>query len=166
MAKLGTVNGNHKVRDITEIVEDHGTYYIVMPTCDGGVLFDLLATAEEIPEKECKRIMKDILTAVGHLHKYDMIHRDIRPESILFDSSANKGPSSLKTVKLMDFDTVVEWTPQSPKTKTFAGITFHAATSPCETGAQWRRAWSPFSAMPGTRRAGLHHMATAIYLQR
>lgn len=120
MAQLNKVHGHHHVLDITEILEDSGTYYIVMPRCDGGELFDLLTTAEEIPEKECKRIMREILTAVGHLHKNDMIHRDIKPENILFDSD-KKDVASPKTVKLIDFDTVVEWTPQSPKTKTFVG---------------------------------------------
>jgi len=118
MTQLSRVNGNHHVLDISEIIEDSTTYYIVMPKCDGGELFDLLATAEEIPEKECKRIIREILTAVGHLHKNDLIHRDIKPENILFDT---KDPASPKTVKLIDFDTVAGWTPQSPKLKTFVG---------------------------------------------
>lgn len=121
MSQLGRVNGHSHVLDISEILEDSSTYYIVMPKCDGGELFDLLATAEEIPERECKRIIREILAAVGHLHKNDLIHRDIKPENILFDSDKRRDSASPKTVKLIDFDTVAGWTPQSPKTKTFVG---------------------------------------------
>lgn len=123
MVNLGRVAGHSHVLDISEILEDGTTYYVVMPRCDGGELFELLATAEEIPERECKRIIREILAAVAHLHKNDLIHRDIKPENILFhsDGSAHGELASAKTVKLIDFDTVAGWTPQSPKTKTFVG---------------------------------------------
>jgi len=119
MVNLGRVAGHSHVLDISEILEDSRAYYVVMPRCDGGELFELLATAEEIPERECKRIIREILAAVAHLHKNDLIHRDIKPENILFHSEGDA--SSAKTVKLIDFDTVAGWTPQSPKTKTFVG---------------------------------------------
>jgi serine/threonine protein kinase len=119
MVNLGRLNGHSHVLDISEILEDSNTYYVVMPRCDGGELFELLATAEEIPERECKRIIREILAAVAHLHKNDLIHRDIKPENILFHTHGDS--TSPKTVKLIDFDTVAGWTPQSPKTKTFVG---------------------------------------------
>mmetsp|Transcript_44972 Transcript_44972/g.89024 ORF Transcript_44972/g.89024 Transcript_44972/m.89024 type:complete len:603 (-) Transcript_44972:42-1850(-) len=122
MVNLGRLSGHSHVLDISEILEDVDTYYVVMPRCDGGELFELLATAEEIPERECKRIIREILAAVAHLHKNDLIHRDIKPENILFHSEGNPGDlTSAKTVKLIDFDTVAGWTPQSPKTRTFVG---------------------------------------------
>lgn len=120
MSQVNSIGGNRHVLDITEILEDETSFYVAMPKCDGGELFDFLMTAEEVPERECKRIIREILTAVGHLHANDLIHRDIKPENILFDS--HKGdPHSPKMLKLIDFDTVSEWTPQSPKTKTFVG---------------------------------------------
>merc|ERR1719161_3445592 len=62
-----------------------------------------------------------------------MIHRDIKPENIMFHEGTElKGSSKAqpvepmtapvnKTVKLIDFDTVQEWTPASPKCKRIVG---------------------------------------------
>jgi len=92
----------------------------VMPKCNGGELFEFLVTETEVPEAECKRIIREILIAVGHLHKGGLVHRDVKPENIMFDmdKSCTKTP---KTVKLIDFDTCVEWTPASPKSCRFVG---------------------------------------------
>eukprot|EP00441_Pelagodinium_beii_P001715 CAMPEP_0197689974 /NCGR_PEP_ID=MMETSP1338-20131121/107659_1 /TAXON_ID=43686 ORGANISM="Pelagodinium beii, Strain RCC1491" /NCGR_SAMPLE_ID=MMETSP1338 /ASSEMBLY_ACC=CAM_ASM_000754 /LENGTH=433 /DNA_ID=CAMNT_0043272369 /DNA_START=135 /DNA_END=1436 /DNA_ORIENTATION=+ len=113
------VTSDH-VLGISEIVEGEDEFYVVMPKCNGGELFEFLANETEVPEAECKRIIKEILTAVGHLHKNGIIHRDIKPENIMFDVDLMI-EASPKTVKLIDFDTCQEWSPQTPKTKRFVG---------------------------------------------
>jgi len=116
------------VLTILEILEDDKCFFVVMPMCEGGELFNFLVTEAEVPESECKRIIREILQAVGHLHDNNLIHRDVKPENILFDinettiargeESPGKSPM---TVKLIDFDTCLEWTPQTPKSKQFVG---------------------------------------------
>lgn len=111
--------GKDHVLDIHEIVEDELAFYIVMPKCNGGELFEFLITETEVPEAECKRIICEILAAVGTLHESGLVHRDVKPENIMFDQDLQlKTP---KTVKLIDFDTCVEWTPLSPKAQRFVG---------------------------------------------
>mmetsp|Transcript_44595 Transcript_44595/g.105736 ORF Transcript_44595/g.105736 Transcript_44595/m.105736 type:complete len:579 (-) Transcript_44595:29-1765(-) len=121
MAQLRTMGKNLNVLEFSEILEDESKYYIAMPKCDGGELFDYLMTADEIPENECKQMIIEILRAIGHLHKNDLIHRDIKPENILFDRVDKSDPKSPKRLKLIDFDTVAEWTPESPRSKRFVG---------------------------------------------
>eukprot|EP00928_Gymnodinium_smaydae_P036830 TRINITY_DN25685_c0_g1_i2.p1 TRINITY_DN25685_c0_g1~~TRINITY_DN25685_c0_g1_i2.p1 ORF type:complete len:515 (+),score=114.98 TRINITY_DN25685_c0_g1_i2:237-1781(+) len=122
MAEFARLRGCPNVLDLDEILEDEEAFYIVMPKCDGGELFDFLSTAAEIPEAECQRIIREILLALRHLHANDIIHRDIKPENILFDQALDpKDPESPKTVKLIDFDTCANWVPNSPKTKSFVG---------------------------------------------
>jgi serine/threonine protein kinase len=36
-----------------------------------------------IPEKEVKKYIKEVCSAVEYMHKNDIIHRDIKPENIL-----------------------------------------------------------------------------------
>lgn len=111
--------GKDHVLDIHEIVEDELAFYVIMPKCNGGELFEFLVTETEVPEAECKRIIREILVAVGTLHESGLVHRDVKPENIMFDQDLQlKTP---KTVKLIDFDTCVEWTPASPKTQRFVG---------------------------------------------
>lgn len=119
MSSLHGMGGSQHVLDIIEIVEGPSAFYVVMPKCNGGELFEFLATETEVPESECKRIIREILIAVGHLHKHNLVHRDIKPENIMFD--VDLAQASPKTVKLIDFDTCLEWTPATPKSRRFVG---------------------------------------------
>eukprot|EP00406_Dinophysis_acuminata_P034834 CAMPEP_0179367486 /NCGR_PEP_ID=MMETSP0797-20121207/83599_1 /TAXON_ID=47934 /ORGANISM="Dinophysis acuminata, Strain DAEP01" /LENGTH=387 /DNA_ID=CAMNT_0021083037 /DNA_START=29 /DNA_END=1190 /DNA_ORIENTATION=- len=121
MCRLLGMGKNRYVLDILEIIEDANDYYVVMPRCRGGELFDFLATETEIPESECKRILREILIAVGHLHKNNIIHRDVKPENIMFDLLNSGARAAHKTVKLIDFDTCLEWFPTTPQSSCFAG---------------------------------------------
>jgi len=119
LSSLQGSQGSRHVLDINEILEDSQYFYVVMPKCDGGELFEFLVTETEVPEAECKRIIREILLAVGTLHNRGLVHRDVKPENIMFDMCAQtKTP---KTVKLIDFDTCAEWTPASPKSGKFVG---------------------------------------------
>lgn len=120
MSQVHRIKGSRHVLDITEIVEDDSAFYVIMPRCNGGELFEFLITETEVPEAECKRIIREILVAVGHLHRGGLVHRDVKPENILFDVD-RKDIRSPKTVKLIDFDTCMEWTPASPKSNRFVG---------------------------------------------
>lgn len=111
--------GREHVVDIYEILEDQDAFYIIMPKCNGGELFEFLVTETEVPEAECKRIIREILIALGTLHESGLVHRDVKPENIMFDQDA--AAKTPKTVKLIDFDTCVEWTPESPKSTRFVG---------------------------------------------
>lgn len=120
MQQVHGIGGSQHVLDIIEIVEAAEAFYVVMPKCNGGELFEFLATETEVPEAECKRITREILTAVQHLHENNLIHRDIKPENIMFDKDQTI-IASPKTVKLIDFDTCMEWTPATPKSRRFVG---------------------------------------------
>jgi serine/threonine protein kinase len=120
MSQVYGMRDSEHVLDINEIYEDDSHFYVIMPKCNGGELFEFLATETEVPEGECKRIIREILTAVGHLHGNNIVHRDIKPENIMFNLEAND-PSSPKTVKLIDFDTCFGWAAGTPKNRRFVG---------------------------------------------
>lgn len=48
-------------------------------------------------------IISHIFSAVKYLHKNGFVHRNIKPESILFESE-----SALSDIKLVDFITMIE----------------------------------------------------------
>lgn len=114
------------VLGLRDVLEDNRHYYIIMERCSGGELFDFLQTETDVPERECKRIMREILEAVDHMHERGLIHRDIKPENIMFhdstdDPSTPKDKQTKKAIKLIDFDTCQEYEPRSPKAKHIVG---------------------------------------------
>mmetsp|Transcript_4527 Transcript_4527/g.10616 ORF Transcript_4527/g.10616 Transcript_4527/m.10616 type:complete len:325 (-) Transcript_4527:78-1052(-) len=118
---------NHvNVLRLHEILEDKEHYYVVMDHACGVELFEFLSTETAVSERECKRIMREVIAGVKSLHDQGMIHRDIKPESIMFDDEAKKasGDASPRTkhkLKLLDFDTCQDWAPDSPKSKSVVG---------------------------------------------
>mmetsp|Transcript_45421 Transcript_45421/g.98878 ORF Transcript_45421/g.98878 Transcript_45421/m.98878 type:complete len:338 (+) Transcript_45421:81-1094(+) len=126
LTRMLNLEGHHNVLGLKEVIQDEKNYYIVMTRCSGGELFDFLQTETDVPERECKRIMREILEAVDHIHSRGLIHRDIKPENIMFHDTSNepnspKTPASKKAVKLIDFDTCLEYEPKSPRAKHVVG---------------------------------------------
>eukprot|EP00928_Gymnodinium_smaydae_P065869 TRINITY_DN48954_c0_g1_i1.p1 TRINITY_DN48954_c0_g1~~TRINITY_DN48954_c0_g1_i1.p1 ORF type:complete len:424 (-),score=47.56 TRINITY_DN48954_c0_g1_i1:132-1358(-) len=103
MAKLCSMPPCRYICGITEVLEDDLDYHIIMPKCAGSDLFDFLVTADEIAERECKRIIREIVTAIGHLHKHGLVHGDVKPENIMFSFGTRS--QTHRTVKLVDLDT-------------------------------------------------------------
>lgn len=126
LTRMLNLEGNHHVLGLHDVLEDTESYYIIMERCSGGELFDFLQTETDVPERECKRIMREILEAVDHIHARGLIHRDIKPENIMFhdtreDPATPKDVQKKNTVKLIDFDTCQEYEPASPKAKHLVG---------------------------------------------
>jgi len=124
LTRMLNLEGHSHVLGLQGVLEDEKRYYIVMERCSGGELFDFLQTETDVPERECKRIMRELLQAVDHIHTQGLLHRDIKPENIMFHDttrdplSPSKHP---KAVKLIDFDTAQTYEPLSPKAKHIVG---------------------------------------------
>lgn len=70
--------------------------YIEMELLSGGSLSTLLAK-KRLSEEEAATIMRGVLAAVSYLHKRAVLHRDLKPDNILF------ADESLASVKVTDF---------------------------------------------------------------
>lgn len=72
-------------------IVDH-TGYIVMKLCRGGTLSQRIAVYGGLEEKDASRYMKSILEAVTYLHSINIIHRDIKPDNIYFETEEANSP--------------------------------------------------------------------------
>ncbi len=78
---------------------DTNYYYIIEEYCSGGDLFDYLHTQKYFSEKKASIILKQLLSAINHLHKKNIIHRDLKPENIVFIKTKNRDIF----IKIIDF---------------------------------------------------------------
>ena len=81
-----------------ETYVDDKYYHFVIEFCEGGELFERIADQKCFNEKEAVSIIKQLLSAVQHLHMRGICHRDLKPENVLFEASNDNC-----AIKLIDF---------------------------------------------------------------
>ncbi|MFN2570297.1 MAG: protein kinase [Gemmatimonadales bacterium] len=59
--------------------------YFVMKFLRGKPLSSMLAARGSLPPAEIKKILADVGRALAYAHKKEIVHRDIKPDNIMFD---------------------------------------------------------------------------------
>lgn len=93
-----------------EFFEDSKRLYVVMEYCNGGELFSQLLNKVIYSEIQVAKIMNQIFSALSHMHSKNIIHRNLKPESIYLDSET-------LTVKLIGFTEACKLTDSFFKTE-------------------------------------------------
>ncbi|KAJ7341709.1 hypothetical protein JRQ81_006520 [Phrynocephalus forsythii] len=78
-----------------ETLETENSYYMAMELCLGGDLMDRICEKKRLEEKEVKKYTRQIMSAVEHLHRHGIVHRDLKIENFLLDENNN--------IKIVDF---------------------------------------------------------------
>ncbi|CAM9982158.1 unnamed protein product, partial [Pylaiella littoralis] len=87
-------------------------YYLVLESLQGGELFDHIGKKKTYTEREARDVCKGLVEAVRFLHSNDVVHRDVKPGSILLASPEKEYGSTTTTttttntrcsLKLTDF---------------------------------------------------------------
>lgn len=89
------------------VIQDKDFFYMVMELCDGGDLFDFVINdQEENPIREeatVKEFFTQILSAVEHMHKQGVYHRDIKLENVLLQQIEGDNEIDQLVCKVADF---------------------------------------------------------------
>ncbi len=72
-----------------------GAPYIVMEFIPGETLADIIAQRLPLPLSRRLQIVEDLCGAVAYAHRMQLVHRDIKPGNVMFDSDG--------AVKVLDF---------------------------------------------------------------
>ena len=87
---------NHKnIIKLFEVFESTTHIFIVTELCTGKELFDFIYVKKKLSEPEALALFHQIIDAMVYLHEMKIVHRDVKPENILFDSHGS--------IKLIDF---------------------------------------------------------------
>ena len=66
--------------------ESRGTLYFVMPYMPDGSLRTRIAREKQLPIDDALRITKDVGEALAYAHSKGIVHRDIKPDNVLFSA--------------------------------------------------------------------------------
>mmetsp|Transcript_17501 Transcript_17501/g.16721 ORF Transcript_17501/g.16721 Transcript_17501/m.16721 type:complete len:188 (+) Transcript_17501:239-802(+) len=111
--------------------------FFVLEFCPGGELFFHLSRIGNFDEKVSKFYCTQIVLAIYHLHKNDIIYRDLKPENVLIDKDGY--------AKLTDFGLSKEGIKDNQGAKTFCGTPEYLAPEIVEEGSSHGKAvdwWS------------------------
>jgi len=87
-----------------EVYETNVNIYLLLQNCSGGDLYSRIPYSE----KACAKIASKLMSALSHMHKHNVTHRDIKFENIMFES---KDPDA--EIKLIDFGLSRRYSPEN-----------------------------------------------------
>ncbi|ETO29114.1 hypothetical protein RFI_08008, partial [Reticulomyxa filosa] len=97
IATLKRVNHENIVQ-LYDVYEDRHKLHLVMEYLPGGELFDRIADVDSFSETQAAHYLKQILNALDHMHDQHILHLDLKPENIIFESKDTDAK-----LKLIDF---------------------------------------------------------------
>lgn len=116
-----------------DVIATRKNYYVIMENVAGMDLFELMVR-DTLKPADVREIIYQILNGLKALHGIGRIHRDVKLENVMVDMDSSKEPSSpggritpstksprSPGAKLIDFDTVQDWEPSSPRTRHVLG---------------------------------------------
>lgn len=75
---------------VHQVFQENNTAYFAMDYVDGMDLLSMLdLEPERLTDALLESLLRDTLNALGHVHSYGMLHRDISPDNLLLDSENN-----------------------------------------------------------------------------
>jgi serine/threonine protein kinase, bacterial len=80
---LGKIGNHPQIPRLLDYFEEGGNFYLVQEYVEGETLKQELERRGKFNEIEIRKIMSELLTALGFIHENGVIHRDIKPANII-----------------------------------------------------------------------------------
>lgn len=86
---------------VYEVGEVEGQPYFTMKRFTGGTLSEKMASGP-MDQREAAQIMEKLARAIAHAHERGVLHRDLKPDNVLLDSSGEPHLTDFGLAKLLD----------------------------------------------------------------
>ncbi|EGR28721.1 protein kinase domain protein [Ichthyophthirius multifiliis] len=97
---------------ILEHYQDQQHHYLIIEHLEGGDLFNRIVNLKQFNEQQASEYMRQVLSAISYCHSLNILHCDLKPENIIFQSKNIKN----NTLKVIDFGYSIK-TQQNEKIK-------------------------------------------------
>eukprot|EP00920_Eleutheroschizon_duboscqi_P002420 GHVT01005797.1.p1 GENE.GHVT01005797.1~~GHVT01005797.1.p1 ORF type:complete len:510 (+),score=99.55 GHVT01005797.1:3149-4678(+) len=159
---------------VYEVREQKETFAIVMEKMQGGELFDFLVSpaCQLMSESLAKHLTRQLLLGLCHMHVHGVIHRDVKPENIMFRFRDARGKRLDKfEIALIDFDSCKPMDDQSnseerPAPRRLVGTPAYMApevltgAEPTEASDLWSVGLLLYIILTGVPPLRMHQMTT------
>jgi len=75
--------------------------YLAMDNVGGGDMYSLLQRHGPFPPRAARVYVAEVVLALAHLHSFDVVHRDVKPENILIELDGHIKLADLGSAKRM-----------------------------------------------------------------
>ncbi|CAA7390508.1 unnamed protein product [Spirodela intermedia] len=89
--------------------QDEEFLYLIMEYLPGGDLMTLLMRKDTLTEDEARFYVGETILAIESIHKYNYVHRDIKPDNLLLDRNGHMKLSDFGLCKPLDCSTLPDW---------------------------------------------------------
>jgi len=91
------------------VYETEPDFYLIMQLVEGGELFDRIVKLQSYSEKDAHVLVRQMVSAIDHMHDRGIVHRDLKPENLLLENKEHDSP-----VLLADFGLSQYLNPEDP----------------------------------------------------
>ena len=98
--KLSSLSHPNIVKVLEAFVANNTCYYS-MEYISGGSLQDYILKKDGLPEQEALKYIKQLGSALNHMHEHMMLHLDVKPSNIMFSADGK--------LKLIDYGLSVQY---------------------------------------------------------
>jgi serine/threonine protein kinase len=74
------------IMHIDKVFQVGSKFYLVFPLCVGGELYEHIIRRGHFTEHDAAVLTKDLISGIHALHERNILHLDIKPENLLFET--------------------------------------------------------------------------------
>jgi eukaryotic-like serine/threonine-protein kinase len=103
-ARAAAQLGHPNIVTVIDRGEQDGRQFIVFEYCDGETLKELIQRRGPLPVREAVEIALQVATALSFAHGQGLVHRDVKPQNVLFDEHGRAKVTDFGIARSLDVE--------------------------------------------------------------